>query len=97
MLEGPAPSTVAAPLHLAPEPLHSLVASLLFFTTPLPRVRPSARAGTVDRAHAPVSRQTINQEQFVTHRAATRDLPPSFRLRSVPSPMSPCFSSLPLK
>jgi len=34
-------------------------------------------------ARAPVSRQTMNQQQFVTHRAATRALPPSLGLRSV--------------
>jgi len=46
---------------------------------------------------APVSRQTINQERFVTNRAFTHALPPSSGLRSVPSPVSPCFFSLPLK
>ena len=34
---------------------------------------------------------------FGTHRAFTHSLPPSFRLRSVPSPVSVCFFSLPLK
>ena len=43
---------------------------------------PAARACA--RADAPVSNQTINQKQFVTHRAATRALPPSPGLRSVP-------------
>src|SRR5579863_2774709 len=33
---------------------------------------------------APVSRQTIKQERFGTHRAFTHALPPSFGLRSVP-------------
>src|SRR5439155_16935668 len=44
---------------------------------------PFARAPTVVRAHAPVSRQTENQHQFVTHRAFTRTLPPSLGFRSV--------------
>ena len=45
--------------------------------------RPSARAPSVARAHAPASCQTKTQQQFVTHRAATRALPPSLGLRSV--------------
>jgi len=38
-----------------------------------------------------------NLTPFVTHRAATRALPPSLGLRSVPWPVSVCFFSLPLK
>src|SRR5580704_14227347 len=34
---------------------------------------------------------------FGTRRAFTHALPPSFALRFVPSPVSPCFSSLPLQ
>ena len=34
---------------------------------------------------------------FGTHRAFSHALPPSLALRFVPSPVSPCFSSLPLK
>ena len=48
-------------------------------------------------SHGPVSRQTITQERFGTHRAFTHALPPSLSLRSVPCTVPPCFSPLPLK
>ena len=50
MLEGPAPQTVASPLHLAPS-LSILWWLRFFFSLRLPGVRPSSRAGTVARAH----------------------------------------------
>jgi hypothetical protein len=53
-----------------------------------------AAARSVARAHAPVSRQTINQKRFVTHRAATRALPPFPRLRSVPSAFPACVLAI---
>jgi len=40
--------------------------------------------GSDGRFVAPVSRQTKNQQQFVTYRAVSRALPPSLGLRLVP-------------
>jgi hypothetical protein len=42
-------------------------------------------------------RAKLTPTPFGTHRAFTHALPPSLALRFVPSPVSPCFSSLPLK
>jgi hypothetical protein len=61
------------------------------------RVRVDAAGLRLGRAFrtAPVSRQTKNQKQFVTHRAFTHALPPSFGLRSFLSADPFCFCRLP--
>jgi hypothetical protein len=41
-------------------------------------------------------RAKLDSTAFGAHRAFTHALPSSFGLRSIPSPVSPCFSSLPL-
>jgi hypothetical protein len=67
-----------------------------FFHSVLSRVeRRSAAARTVVSDCAGF-RAKLTPTAFGTLRAFTHALPPSFALRSVPSPVSSCFSSLPL-
>jgi hypothetical protein len=65
-------------LHLALFDLDSSFISSLPSPGPAPLL---ARALSVAREDAPVSRQTITQNLFGTHRAAIRALPPSLGLR----------------